>query len=601
MSSSFPRFAEFAVLCERLAATQKKLEKRASIAAFLSEASVQEAGLAAQYLSGQIFAETEGRVLNVAGTLLHRVLEQLSGATPAVMHAAFLRHGDMGSAAFELLPQNKVASLSLYEAESFFLQLAETRGQEPKRKLLSDLLARASALEAKYLVKIVLGDMRIGVRQSLVEEAIAQAFHEEIEAVRRASMLLGDLKQVVALAHDHALATAKMKLFHPIGFMLASPVASVEEAMDRFREEIRAETPKDSDSALSAEQVVREAQLEDKYDGIRCQLHAGDPEDPQRVVLFSRSKEDMTASFPELARAFRNISQPVVLDGEILAWDAAGDHAMPFSALQTRIGRKRVTPTMQKEVPVVFMAFDILSWSYETNWEQPLAERRALLEKIAKAHSGQTSIASVEEHGQESLFRMEEQQSFPRWKLSPAVALESVEQLESAYVEARVRGNEGVMLKALHSTYQPGRRGLAWLKLKRELATLDVVVTAAEYGHGKRAGVLSDYTFAVRDRDELKNIGKAYSGLTDAEIRELSNWFLEHTLEDYGYVRQVEPKIILEVAFNNVMRSTRHASGFALRFPRILRIRKDKPVEEIDTLERVEEIYASQPDKPVEA
>ncbi len=185
--------------------------------------------------------------------------------------------------------------------------------------------------------------------------------------------------------------------------------------------------------------------------------------------------------------------------------------------------------------------------------------------------------------------------------LAPAVQLQSAEQLEQAYADARGRGNEGVMLKALHSIYQPGRRGLAWLKLKRELATLDVVVTAAEYGHGRRAGVLSDYTFAVRDGSGLKNVGKAYSGLTDAEIDQLTHFFMEHTLEDFGGIRTVEPVLVLEVAFNNVMRSERHASGFALRFPRILRIRTDKPVEEIDTLARVEEIYASQPDKPMEA
>ena len=157
-----------------------------------------------------------------------------------------------------------------------------------------------------------------------------------------------------------------------------------------------------------------------------------------------------------------------------------------------------------------------------------------------------------------------------RLRIAPAVQLESVEQLEQAYVEARARGNEGVMLKARQSLYQPGRRGLAWLKLKRELATLDVVVTAAEYGHGKRAGWLSDYTFAVRDGDTLLNVGKAYSGVTDAEIARLTHFFLEHTVEDYGYVRAVEPLLVLEVAFNNVMRSDRHNSGFALRFPAYL-------------------------------
>jgi DNA ligase-1 len=176
--------------------------------------------------------------------------------------------------------------------------------------------------------------------------------------------------------------------------------------------------------------------------------------------------------------------------------------------------------------------------------------------------------------------------------------VDSAQAIDEAYAAARARANEGVMLKSATSAYQPGRRGLSWVKLKRELATLDVVITGAEFGHGRRAGLLSDYTFAVRGTDgELLNVGKAYSGVTDAEIAELTAWLQSHTLEDHGHFRTVEPLRVLEVAFNNVMRSDRHASGFALRFPRILRIRDDKPVSEIDTLARVEEIYHSQPDK----
>jgi DNA ligase-1 len=244
--------------------------------------------------------------------------------------------------------------------------------------------------------------------------------------------------------------------------------------------------------------------------------------------------------------------------------------------------------------------------------EQPLYLRRAMLEEVCAAGAPHSVVASkppatvnpTREQG--ALFADPEvpvsasEDGFARLVLASVARLSSAEQLEQAYVDARARGNEGVMLKAAASLYQPGRRGLAWLKLKRELATLDVVVTSAEYGHGKRAGTLSDYTFAVRDGDTLKNVGKAYSGLTDAEIAQLSQYFHEHTLEDFGGWRTVEPTIILEVAFNNLMRSDRHASGFAMRFPRILRIRDDKPVDEIDTLERVEQIYNKQPDKPVD-
>src|SRR5262249_14217520 len=178
--------------------------------------------------------------------------------------------------------------------------------------------------------------------------------------------------------------------------------------------------------------------------------------------------------------------------------------------------------------------------------------------------------------------------------MPPALTADSAEHLDQIFTQARERGNEGLMVKDLHSAYTPGRRGKSWLKLKRELATLDVVVTAVEWGHGKRVHVLSDYTFAVRDGDQLLNVGKAYSGLTDAEIAGMTQWFLDHTIEDQGFRRVVEPVIVLEVAFNNMMRSDRHESGFALRFPRIIRIRTDKPVEEIDTLDAVRKIYERQ-------
>jgi DNA ligase-1 len=405
-------------------------------------------------------------------------------------------------------------------------------------------------------------------------------------------MLNGNLPQVLDLAATGRLAEAQMKLFHPLGFMLASPVETVEEALKRFSTEV----------AEEGGPVIQEAQLEDKYDGIRAQIHCGAPEHPGRVALFSRSRDDMTASFPELVEAFAGFAQPLILDGEILAWNSETGRALPFSSLQARLGRKRVTAEMRTSIPVVFMAFDVLYTGGVMTMETPLQERRRVLEELVEREQPRTRVSShlsASAQQGELLFDA----VVPGWArlvLAPAIQLESVAQLEQAYVAARARGNEGVMLKARHSTYQPGRRGLAWLKLKRELATLDVVVTAAEYGHGRRAGWLSDYTFAVRDGDVLRNVGKAYSGVTDAEITRLTQFFLEHTLEDFGSIRAVEPLIVFEVAFNNVMRSDRHDSGFALRFPRILRIRDDKPASEIDTLERVSEIYQSQPDKPVE-
>jgi DNA ligase-1 len=604
------QLSQFAELCQGLAETGSKLEKRALMAEYLRALPVAEAGLAALYLAGAPFPETDGRALNVGGALLSRVLTQLSGAGQPEMHAAYLRHGDLGGAAQDLLQGRKVAAtLLLPDVAAAFEAIANAGKPAAKQQITLGLLERATPLEAKYLIKIILGDMRTGIKVSLVEEAIAAAYSAPIGDVRRARMLNGNLPEVLELAATSHLAEARMKLFHPLGFMLASPVETVEEALERFSSEVAEETKSSHAEARPDEPLIREALLEDKYDGIRAQIHCGSPDSPGRVALFSRSREDITSSFPEMVEAFAGVKEPLVLDGEILAWNPGSTNevgrALPFSSLQTRLGRKRVTREMRDSVPVVFMAFDVLYAAGEMTMERPLKERRRVLEGLVDREQALTKVGSrLNSIGQQTELLFEaaaEDDSFARLVLAPAVQLESVAQLEQAYVDARARGNEGVMLKARHSTYQPGRRGLAWLKLKRELATLDVVVTAAEYGHGRRAGWLSDYTFAVRDGDALRNVGKAYSGVTDAEIARLTQFFLEHTVQDYGSVRAVEPLVVFEVAFNNVMRSDRHDSGFALRFPRILRIRDDKPVSEIDTLERVAEIYQSQPDKPVEA
>ncbi len=602
------QLSQFAELCQRLAETGSKLEKRALMAEYLRALPVPEAGLAALYLAGVPFPETDGRALNVGGALLSRVLAQLTGAGQPEMHAAYLRHGDLGGAAEDLLQgRNVAATLLLPDVAAAFEAIANAGKPAAKQHITLGLLERATPLEAKYLIKIILGDMRTGIKVSLVEEAIAAAYNAPIGDVRRARMLNGNLLKVLELAAGNSLKEARMKLFHPLGFMLASPVETVEEALERFSSEVAGETKSPSPEARPDEPLIKEAQMEDKYDGVRAQIHCGSPDYPGRVALFSRSREDMTASFPEIVEAFAGVREPLVLDGEILAWrhDPIREEgrALPFSSLQARLGRKRVTAEMRESVPVVFMAFDVLYAAGEMTMERPLKERRRVLEGLVEREQAVTKVGRSNSVGQQTELLFEtagEDNGFARLVLAPAVQLQNVAQLEQAYVDARARGNEGVMLKARHSTYQPGRRGLAWLKLKRELATLDVVVTAAEYGHGRRAGWLSDYTFAVRDGDVLRNVGKAYSGVTDAEIGRLTQFFLEHTVQDYGSVRAVEPLVVFEVAFNNVMRSDRHDSGYALRFPRILRIRDDKPVGEIDTLERVAEIYQSQPDKPVD-
>jgi DNA ligase 1 len=682
-------FAILADLAEGLAKESGKLKKREAIAEAISAVHAatpqsKDAGLFALYLAGTPFAEADSRKLNAGGALLSKALLAVSGASDRELTAAYRRHGDMGAAAFDLLitaGDEKAPELTLAEVSGVFAGMAVAKSTAIRAGLVEGLLRRAIPLEAKYLLKLMLGDMRIGVRQSLVEEAVAVSAGASVEAVRRAVMLEADLSSATERAFAGTLNEARMQLFHPLGFMLASPVDTPEEAVERFTEKpakistvktkkprkskkteesLRRATLLDSDrepevavsveaaneaagevaeqqgfdvdaeefadapledviakdvplegEAVTAAQGV-EAFLEDKYDGMRAQVHCGDPAQPGRVAIYSRNKEDVTESFPELEEAFARVGsdtdetvRSLIFDGEILGWDFEQGRALPFAILGQRIGRKRVSNEWRQQVPVVFMAFDLMCVGGELLLELPLKERRNRLEAVVERFVEKVvSPLMVDERARSSqtvLFAGEESAGVERLMISPSRLVESAEDIDRAYADARARANEGVMLKAAGSVYQPGRRGLAWVKLKRELATLDVVVTGAEFGHGRRAGILSDYTFAVRGADgELLNVGKAYSGLTDVEIGEMSAWMMEHTLEDQGFFRTVEPLMVLEVAFNNIMRSGRHASGFALRFPRILKIRTDKPVSEIDTVVRVEEVYQSQVDKPEE-
>jgi DNA ligase-1 len=664
-------FSAVAELAEQLAGEAGRLKKRSAIAEAISAVHAAapesgDAGLFALYLAGTPFAEADARKLNAGGALLSKAVLSVSGAHDVELTAAYRRHGDMGAAAFDLLTASPAArgtaELTLSEVADAFAGMAVAKTTAIRAALVEGMLRRAAPLEAKYLLKLMLGDMRIGVKQSLVEESIAVAANASVDAVRRAVMLEADLASAVRRAFADTLGEARMRLFHPLGFMLASPVETPEEAVERFTEKpvkekkpaakrgkgkrlavkdeaeefrdapvtdviedaeatagsfdklrtgssTRAARIAQDDSYLESKSFSIEAFLEDKYDGMRAQVHCGDASEPGRVVIYSRNRDDVTESFPELEEAFAQV-QPerdgaLIFDGEILGWDLEQARALPFAVLGQRIGRKRVSNEWRQQVPVVFMAFDLMYAGSELLLELPLRERRNRLEVVVENLVERvTSPVIVDERArdlQSVLFAGVESEAVERLMISPTRLVESAEDIDRAYADARARANEGVMLKAAGSVYQPGRRGLAWVKLKRELATLDVVVTGAEFGHGKRAGILSDYTFAVRGpRGELLNVGKAYSGLTDTEIAEMSAWMMEHTLEDQGFFRTVEPLMVLEVAFNNIMRSGRHASGFALRFPRILCIRTDKPVSEIDTVERVEEVYQSQVDKPVE-
>jgi ATP-dependent DNA ligase I len=562
-----------ATACEAIAATTKKLLKTAIVADYLKSRTTDEAAVSAIFLSGKAFPAWEETTLQVGGRSLWQIAAELSGKNEGEINAAYRRHGDLGAVAGEILGEHAGQGLGVLEVEVAFREIAAARGPAAKTALVRDLLSRATPLEAKYIIKIITGDLRIGLKESLVEEAIAKAYGGSLVEVQRANMLLGDVGETVRLASAGKLAGAHLRMFHAIGFMLASPVASPEEGLSYFAD----------------------VAVEDKYDGIRAQAHVSDGE----VKFFSRTRDEITESFPELPDALSGLPQDAILDGEIIAWDCDAGRARPFSVLQRRLGRKKVSDKMLREIPVAFLVFDVLYAGGELVIDRPLRERAQILDRLLtqKPHAGNVDSARrrTGKAGTQDKLSFEDGEELVAARIirAPVFLASSAAKLEELFAAAQERGNEGLMIKDLNSAYTPGKRGKSWLKMKRELATLDVVVTAVEYGHGKRIGVLSDYTFAVWDGDRLVNIGKAYSGLTDAEIAEMTKWFLAHVVEDQGFRLVVVPKIVLEVAFNNMMKSNRHESGYALRFPRIVRLRPDKSAEDADTIERVREIPLS--------
>ena len=564
-TSSAP-FLDLCLAAEQIRATAKRLEKAAVIARTFEPLSDEDLVLAARFFGGFVFSPREGRTVNVGGAMLLHAIVAATGADENHLRTRLVTLGDPGDAAFEALVETDAAQrdghLSLAELAEVCRELATTSGSLSKRALIAAMLGRLAPLEAKYLVKLLAGDLRIGLKEGAVEDALARACGLKVGEIQRANMLCGDIGRTALLARHGQLESATLELFLPLKFMLASPASDNDEIA----------------RLLPAPFVV-----EDKYDGVRAQAHIGrgigrdigaDPAEPgkTRVALFSRTSDDITRAFPDLleplAALLANAPGGLMLDGEIVTIDAQGA-ITPFQDLQKRLGRKEPTPQVLAEMPVAFIAYDALFFDGRSLLDEPFSARRELLQVLAFENT--------------------------RARLAPSQLFSSIDKLDAEFEAARERGNEGLMVKDPRATYKPGRRGKEWLKIKRALATLDVVVTSVEVGSGRRAKFLSDYTFAVRaseDDPTLLNVGKAYSGLTDAEVEELSVWFREHTTAEFahGKVRVVEPKIVMEITFDRVQPSPRHKSGFALRFPRILRVRTDKSVEEIDTLESVRKL-----------
>jgi DNA ligase-1 len=555
-------------LAERVASTTRTSEKTSLLAEYLRTLDADELPIAVVFLTGRPFPEADQRATGIGWATIANALARVSGTSRGALGAAYDRFSDISAAVGDVLAKaghapDEAGSPDLKDVAATFAAIEAASGPARKADLLATLLARSDPRTARGIVRVLSGELRIGLREGLVEAALAKAFDRPLDAVKRAGMLTGDIGRTAGLAREGRLEGAELALFHPLKFMLASPAEDAAEILRRLGPVVW---------------------VEDKYDGIRCQLHRLGSE----VRLYSRDLHDISTQFPEVVAAARDLPWDGILDGELLAWRDGS--VLPFIALQARLGRKDPSRAILDEVPVIYVAFDVLGIGELPNGasaptggadadegtvvpllERPLDERRRRLEDL--------QLPLAENGG--------------GFALSHLGTANSTDVLEEVFAAARARRNEGLMVKDPTSIYSPGRRGYGWLKMKKALATIDCVVVGVEVGHGKRHGVLSDYTFAVRDEagDQLVTIGKAYSGLTDAEIATMTRWFEEHTVSQHGRYRVVEPTVVVEVAFDVILRSNRHKSGFALRFPRIARLRLDKDAREVDTLETVTRLY----------
>lgn len=528
----------FAATCERIAATQSRLGKVSALAGYLSQLDAEDLGRAVRFLGSSPVAARGGKELAVGHSTLREAVMAVTGWDKDIVRVCHRAVGDTGETFSALL--NGFArgeAMTLAAAEEHYLALQGMRKTADKVAYLAACFGRYRPATLKYFIKVITRGMRIGLQEKMVVEAIAAATGADLDAVRGAQHRAGDLAAVALAARTGALQAIEARLFHPMEFMLAKPLDSLFDLGDPAG-----------------------WWMEDKYDGIRAQLHVQRGE----ARIYTRGLEEATASYPELCGSLWPEMPDCILDGELMAW--RDGRALHFNVLQQRLARKRPSARLMDEIPVVFMAYDLIYLRDGMVLDWPLEARREALEGVMRERGG-------------------------RLLLSPQYRARSLEEVERLFREARERGNEGLMLKRTGSPYEMGKRSGYWYKLKRPLATLDVVITAAEQGHGKRATVLSDYTFAVRDGERFLNVGKAYSGLTDAEIRELTRLLKSLVTERFSRVLLVKPEVVLEVAFDGIQKSPRHKSGFAMRFPRIVRWRKDKRASEADTLERVRAIY----------
>ena len=554
------KFRALAELCEKLEATSKRTLMVSLAAEFLKRLRADEVEPATSMILGRAFPKWDQRTLEVSWATMSGLIKRLTKVDWKDFTEAFSKTGDIGAAAkivFEASRIERQATLfekpmTILEVRRSLEAIAETSGhgsRERKERLLETLLGGATPLEAKYIVKIMIGEMRTGFHEGLMELAVSKAFSVPRDVVQRASMLTGDIAEVAAIAKTQGgerVSKLRFRVFRPIKPMLAQTAQNVYEVLKEHG---------------------GETAFEHKLDGARVQIHKS----ADKIRIYSRRLTDVTESFPEIVRLARDEvkASEAILEGEIIAVGKESN-PLPFQHLMRRFRRVHDIEEMVERIPVELYLFDLIYVDGQSLTADPYVERRKKLEEIA----GNIS-------------------------LTKRVTTSDPREAEGFLKEAIEKGHEGLMAKKLGSPYTPGIRGKRWFKIKESLEPLDLVVVAAEYGYGRRHNWLSDYYLAARDLEsgEFLVVGKTFKGLTDGEIIEMTRRLKELTVREEHRRVVVTPRIVVEIAYNEIQKSPKYKCGMALRFARITRVRDDKSPEEADTIQRVRKIYERQFEK----
>jgi len=530
------------------------------VADFLNQLDADEVGPGVSMILGRAFPKSDQRVLEISWATLSNVIKRLTNVNWTSFRGAFARSGDIGAATKILFESSKIRKqatlfekpLTIFEVRRALEAIAEIVGhssRERKERLLETLFSQASALEAKYLVKIIIGEMRTGFYEGLMELAVSKAFTIPPNVVQTATMLSGDITEVAKIAKLHGkegVLKLRLHVFRPFRPMMAQNCESIEEVLREHG---------------------GETAFEYKFDGARIQIHKYN----DKVRIFSRRLTDVTESLPEIVELVKSQvkAEKAVLEGEVVA---VGEDRSPmlFQHLMRRFRRVHKIEEMQRQIPIELYLFDILYLDNENLIERSYIERRRKLRETCG--------------------------DIP---LSKQLITKGAEEAKLFFEEAIEAGHEGLMAKKLDSAYTPGIRGKRWFKIKKTLEPLDLVIVGAEWGYGRRHNWLSDYYLAARDAEtgRFMVVGKTFKGLTDEEFVQMTKRLKELIIEKQPHGVVVVPKIVVQVAYNEIQKSPKYECGMALRFARIKRIREDKSPEEADTIQSVREIYERQYEK----